>query len=135
VAATDAAVVDASVVLNLLVDPEWAGGPERVLGDGRLSAPAHLDAEVTSAIAGLARGGHASEHRALAAIRLMRKLPVSRVPLHILAERAWSLRHNLNAYEAFYVALALALDCELLTADRGIAAAPGLGIPVKLIAG
>ena len=56
----------------------------------------------------------------------MQELPVSRVPLHVLAESAWALRHNLNTYDAFYVALAQALDCELLTADRGIAAAPGL---------
>ena len=46
-----------------------------------------------------------------------------------------ALRHNLNTYDAFYVALAQALDCELLTADRGIAAAPGLRIPVRLIGG
>lgn len=129
------AVVDASVVVNLLVDPKWAGGPERVLGDDRLSAPAHLDAEVTSAIAGLARGGRVSEHRALGAIRLMQELPVSRVPLHVLVEGAWALRHNLNTYDAFYVALAQALDCELLTADRGIAAAPGLRIPIRLVGG
>jgi len=40
----------------------------------------------------------------------------------------WSLRDNLTAYDASYVALARGLDCPLVTADAGIAAAPGVTV-------
>jgi predicted nucleic acid-binding protein len=55
--------------------------------------------------------------------------------LPILVERAWALRQNLTLYDALYVALAQTLDCELITADRRIGAAPALGVPIKLITG
>jgi len=38
--------------------------------------------------------------------------------------RAFELRANLTAYDASYVALAEALDCRLITADRRLANAP-----------
>ena len=41
--------------------------------------------------------------------------------------RVWSLRDNLTAYDAAYVALAEALDAPLLTRDRRLASAPGFG--------
>lgn len=45
----------------------------------------------------------------------------------------WRLRHNLTAYDAAYVALALALDSPLFTLDEAIAAAPGHGAIVEVI--
>lgn len=38
--------------------------------------------------------------------------------------RAFVLRANLTAYDAFYVALAEALDCPLITSDGRLANAP-----------
>jgi predicted nucleic acid-binding protein len=43
-----------------------------------------------------------------------------------LLPRVWQLRGNLTAYDASYIALAEALDCPLLTADRRLAGAPGV---------
>jgi predicted nucleic acid-binding protein len=40
----------------------------------------------------------------------------------------WSLRANLSSYDACYVALARALGCSLLTVDRRMSRAPGLGV-------
>ena len=41
------------------------------------------------------------------------------------ADRVWSLRHNLTAYDASYVALAEKLDATLITVDERLTRAPG----------
>ncbi len=48
-------------------------------------------------------------------------------------QRIWELRDDLPAYHASYVALAEALGCGLLTADRRLSHAPGLRCPVTVI--
>jgi predicted nucleic acid-binding protein len=45
---------------------------------------------------------------------------ITRYPHTPLADRIWALRHNLTAYDAAYLALAHALDAELLTMDSGL---------------
>ena len=47
--------------------------------------------------------------------------------------RDWELRHSVGAYDALYVALAVALDAPLLTADGRLAAAPGHRADVRTI--
>jgi predicted nucleic acid-binding protein len=37
-----------------------------------------------------------------------------------LLDAIWSLRHNLTAYDAAYLALARLLDAELITMDNGL---------------
>lgn len=48
--------------------------------------------------------------------------------------RAYSLRANITAYDAAYVALAEVLGCELLTGDRRLANAPGRRCPIRILA-
>jgi len=43
-----------------------------------------------------------------------------------LLRRGWELRDNATAYDSCYAALAEALDCPLLTADKRLANAPGV---------
>ena len=45
----------------------------------------------------------------------------------------YELRADVSPYYALYVALAEALDAELVTADRRLAAAPGLRCRVRLM--
>jgi len=52
-------------------------------------------------------------------------------PFAPFADRVWSLRENLTAYDAWYVAVAEALDCPLATLDRRLADAPGLSCDVR----
>lgn len=59
--------------------------------------------------------------------------PIERLPIAPLLLDAWGLRHNLNSYDSLYVALARRLDCPLITADRRLAAAPGLGVPLIVV--
>lgn len=46
-------------------------------------------------------------------------------PFAPFAGRIWALRENLTSYDAWYVALAEALDCPLATLDRKLSRASG----------
>ena len=50
-----------------------------------------------------------------------------------LLRRAFELRANVSAYDACYVALAERLDCELITADGRLAAAPGPRCAIRVL--
>ena len=115
-------VVDASIVVRLLQNRRGdAALRERFSRERRLHAPALIDAEVTSALRGLLMTSKV-------AIRITRKragemlddysdLPIERHLLQPLQRRVLELRDNFTAYDAFYVALAEALDLPLLTDD------------------
>lgn len=125
-------VLDASVVVALIagVEPRM---PTSGLESATLVAPAHLDAEALSALFGLARAGALDDRRLVRAAADLAAAPIRRVPLGPLMSNALSLRHNLSAYDALYVAAARMLDCTLVTRDRRLASAPGLGVPVTVV--
>ncbi len=52
----------------------------------------------------------------------------------IVTRYLFELRQNLTAYDAVYIALAEALACRLVTADRRLSRAPGARCPVRWIA-
>ena len=66
-------------------------------------------------------------------MRQWSRLGLTRLAVDGLTSRIWSLRHNLSAYDASYVALAEALDCPLLTADARLAAAPRPSCPITVV--
>lgn len=121
------AVVDASVlaVFYLAEDPRRDTVVARLAAGDRLYAPAHLDAEVVSALRGLARGNPTLERVAPAALRHLAGLPVRRMPLAQLLDRMWALRANVTAYDAAYVALGEMLGAPVITCDAKLAAASG----------
>ena len=59
---------------------------------------------------------------------------MDRYPTLRLMRRAYGLRADVTAYDAAYVALAEALGCELLTADRRLASAPGPRCSIRILA-
>lgn len=119
-------VVDASAVTDFLL-----GRPQAVaaLGEamvGREHEPLHapdlVEPETLNALRGLVRGSRISDRRAAEAITDLANLRLMRYPHAPLRERVWSLRGNLTAYDATYLALAEALDEPLLmTGDAGLA--------------
>lgn len=128
------AVVDASAVVVLLLRLPGAAAVERELTGDDVAAPAHMDAEVLGALARLSRQAVLDPARAEQAIVALQRARIRRMPLSPLLDGAWAYRHNISAYDALYVALADRLGCGLLTADRRLAGAPGLGVPVTVVA-
>lgn len=127
-------VVDASVVVPAIADDDRAGRRARTrLRNERVHAPQLLDLEVASALRGLALGKRLTEARAASALLDLRQLPIQRAAHRALIGRCWELRDNLTVYDAAYVALAEALGCTLVTADAGLATAPGLPCRVELL--
>lgn len=92
----------------------------RVTSAQTLYAPYVLDGEVISALLGLTRGQKISEQEADTAISSYRAFPVERQDVLPLWPRLKSLRANLSAYDAQYVALAEVLRVPLITADARV---------------
>lgn len=129
------AVLDASVVIDLLVEHPRAAAVRAALAGVDGVAPELLDAEVLNVIGRYVRGGEMSEPRARRALELLAEADIERFPIAPLLLDAWALRSNVSSYDAFYVALARSLGCPLVTCDRRIAGAPGLGITVTVVGG
>ena len=98
------------------------------------AAPHLVDAEVLAAVQTHHRRGALDRTAASQAVDDLRSWPGERWSHRPLLERAWELRANLPAYDACYVALARDLGCPLITCDRALAGAPGLGLTVTVIA-
>jgi predicted nucleic acid-binding protein len=121
-------VIDASALVELLTHTSLAPKIERVLGDAELVAPDVLNAEVLQSLRGLERGGRLTSARASMAVSRLATSKIQHIPTVGLVHEAWSLRANVSAYDACYVALARAFDCPLLTVDGPLTRAPKLGI-------
>lgn len=121
------AVIDASVLAVFYVadDRRYALVVDRLKAGDALFAPAHLDAEVVSALRGMARGNHGLEQMVPRALTHLAGFPIRRMPLPPLLDRMWELRHNITAYDAAYVALAERLEAVLVTCDARLATASG----------
>ncbi|OLT43211.1 hypothetical protein BJF85_02930 [Saccharomonospora sp. CUA-673] len=130
------AVVDASVLAAFYAadDPRRDKVADRLAVGDALFAPAHLDAEVVSALRGMARRSPTLHSAVPAALQHLAGFPIRRMPLAPLLPRIWELQHNVTPYDAAYVALAERLGGPLVTADGKLAAATGPGCHVELVA-
>lgn len=82
-------------------------------------------AEAGNILRRAAIAGDVSQDVTSIAYRELLQLPVDLFPYQPLAERIWQLRGNVTTYDAWYVALAEALEVGLATIDSKLAAAPG----------
>ena len=119
-------VVDASVVAAALVD----GGPagtwaEDLLRSEPLAAPHLMPVEVANILRRAALAGDLSADVAALAHADLTELSVGLFPYEPCAPRVWDLRRNLTAYDAWYVALAEALEASLATLDGRLRRASG----------
>jgi predicted nucleic acid-binding protein len=123
-------VVDASVVVDLL--GRFRPEPIEALlfaGDAALAAPALLDVEVLQALRKLDQQGAIPPSRT-DLVDALRALRIRRYPHVSLLDAMWSLRRQVTAYDAAYVALARQLDAALVTRDARLARAAGLGVEI-----
>ena len=123
-------VVDASAAVEVLLRTRIGETAVALLAGGDAIAPELLDAEVLAALRRAWLAGHLSEERAREAIEDLRSWPLGRIPHAPLLIDAWSLRHNVSGYDAFYVAAARRFDAQLVTADGPLARAPATGVVV-----
>ena len=126
-------VVDASVLHPAILRPSGRA-MAALLAARSLEAPELIVLEVAAALRNRLLRLEVTAEAATEALTRVRRLPVSRHPLMPLLDRVWELRGNLTPYDAAYVALAERLRLPLLTADKAIAAAPGLRCEVRLVA-
>ena len=119
--AVEILVIDASVLVDLLAGPDYAAAAAERLRGTALHAPAHLDAEVLSALGRLHRAGQLSESEIDGALTRLRSLPLTRHLLGDLLAGAWEHRASIRLVDALYVHLAVRMDVPLLTTDRRLA--------------
>jgi predicted nucleic acid-binding protein len=126
-------VIDASAAVEYLLRTPLGQKLDDLLEDAFFLAPALLDVEVFSVVRRAVLQKKLEEHRARLALEDLGAWPVERVPHSALLKEAWKHRHNVSAYDAFYVAVAKLYNAQLLTADGPLSKAPGLGIVVQNI--
>lgn len=127
-------VVDAAIVVDLICDlPAAEPFREHVRRADSLAAPAHLDAEVLSALGRLKREGRLTHEPER--VRALGAFGTTRWPLRPLLPLAWSLTDRIAVHDALYVALAASLDATLVTSDgrlrRGAAGIVSVADPAE----
>jgi predicted nucleic acid-binding protein len=123
-------VVDASAMVDLLLDNELGDAVRQRLAGHALHAPAHLDAEVLSALGRLHRAGDLEAEGVEARLRILVAAPIQRHNVNDLLIGAWSRRHQLRLVDALYVQLAVLRDLPLVTTDRRLRAVPSVDVVV-----
>ena len=119
-------VIDSSVVVAALADSgphgEWA---EEVLSSGLLQGPELLCVEVTNIFRRLESAKLITTAEANAAQDDLMQLDIELFSFEPFAGRVWELRHNVTSYDAWYVAIAEALNLPLATLDEPLSRSIG----------
>jgi predicted nucleic acid-binding protein len=126
-------VIDASALFELVVKSELAPAVTQAVGDTDMVAPDVVNPEVLSILRRAERRRTLTAQRAVQAVDDLMDAPVRRFSTLPLLAEAWSLRANVTAADALYVVLARILRCPLVTADRKLSRAPGLGVPLVMV--
>ncbi len=128
-------VVDASVLANALADDDADGRLARgeLRAADELTAPDLIDVETVSVLRKRWLRGTLTDTRLNTAVSHLLEMTFERVPARRLVRRAIELRDNVSAYDACYVALAESLQCDLVTADRRLAAAHGPRCAIRIL--
>jgi predicted nucleic acid-binding protein len=96
-----------------------------------LAAPELIDAEVLGIIRRDHLAGRLDGTAARVAVDELEEWPGERFRHRAFISRAWELRDTVRTWDAFYVALAEALDAPLLTLDGRLARAPGIRCTIE----
>lgn len=117
----ESVVVDASAMVEALVGTRLGRATRTRLRGCALHAPAHLDAEVLSALGRLHRAGELDATAVSTALNELTVAPIDRHPLAGLLAGAWAARNRLRLVDALYVELSTALGAALVTTDGRLA--------------
>ncbi len=116
-------VLDASAMVDLLLNAASASAIRLRLRNGQLHAPAHFDAEVFSALGRLSRAGHVPASAVPELLARVEQARIQRHPVGPLLLGAWSRRGDLRLVDALYVELAERLDVPIISTDDRLVAA------------
>jgi predicted nucleic acid-binding protein len=120
-------VVDSSVIIAALLDvgPHgvWA---EDVLEGGALYAPELARVEAANILRRFERAKLITTPEANAAQDDLMQLEIELLSFEPFADRVWGLRRNVTSYDAWYVAVAEALELPLATLDKALSRSKGV---------
>lgn len=117
-------VLDASAVVDAVLDRPSADWVRGQLTDVDVMAPGHQPAEILSALARLVRTGTIDDQTAAAALAEAARLPQVLIPTQAQhLRRAFALRERIRVADGLYVVLAEDLGCPLVTTDARLAGA------------
>lgn len=115
-------VLDASALVDAVLDQPTGGWVLDEIADEEVCAPAHQPAEVLSALARLVRVARLDLESARDALDEALALPQRFVtPTASHVRRAFALRDRIRVVDGLYVALADEFNCPLVTTDRRLA--------------
>jgi len=115
-------VIDASALVEALLGTRLGVEVRTRMRGHVLHAPAHLDAEVLSALGRLHRAQEIQQSVVADALEQLAAAPITRHPLAALITGAWKRRANQRLVDALYTELAALLDVTaLLTTDARLA--------------
>ncbi len=124
-------VVDASVLYEVLTSgPQSSAAIDALAAAEDFAAPEVIDVEVVGLIRRDVSRGLIDTTRGAWAVGQVADWPGQRYPHQPFDWRAWELRDNVRTTDAFYVALAEALDVPLLTLDSRLSRANGVSCAV-----
>jgi predicted nucleic acid-binding protein len=124
-------VVDAACLYEVVADTSDAEAVREELSrDEEHAAPHVIDVEVMNVVRRHHLQGLLDATAASQAIADLGDWPGDRFGHQPLLARAWELRDRARGWDAFYVALAEALDATLLTLDTRLSRARGLNCSV-----
>lgn len=123
-------VIDASALIEVVLRTDLGEVVAGTIRDRNLIAPELIDAEV---LATLRRGVLAKavpESDAMSAVQRLIDAPITRHSHAPLVVEAWRYRHNVSAYDAFYLAVARKNQLPLITVDARLSRAPVTDVAV-----
>jgi predicted nucleic acid-binding protein len=127
-------VIDSSIVIKWVVPEDGAAEALALLQKGKLIAPDLLTSECANILWKKVSRGEVLKEEALIAARLLQGAGVEIVPSRPLLEDATRLAIELDhpAYDCLYIALAIANDCQFVTADHRLLKKLALASPPAL---
>jgi len=129
-------VVDASCLFEVVADTARSQEiSARLAADTDQAAPEVIDVEVLGVIRAQYLRGRLDGTAAGQAVTDVRDWPGERYGHRWMLDRVWQLRDSVRGWDAFYVALAEALDATLLTLDERLARAHGPECRIEVIGG
>ncbi|MCF6311959.1 MAG: type II toxin-antitoxin system VapC family toxin [Verrucomicrobiales bacterium] len=115
-------VVDASVVLAVILNEPEKPGILAATENANLISPKCLQWEIGNAFSAMIKQGRLTLELALRGIEIYDLIPIQQMGLSLLEAIVLSERHNIYAYDAYYLQLAKRNAAPILTLDRRMAA-------------